>query len=117
MWLFFRADSIGQAWGLLVRAIKMETLTISQDLLNCFVLPEIEWLIEGIRLLEDYVSKINGFYMWIFLFAALGICLNEPNINERKFRPTPIVAVRISLLLIWSIISFSGVSVFLYFNF
>ena len=117
MWLFFRADSIGQAWELLIRVIKMETLTISEDLYKCFVLPEIKWLVGCVTPMEKLIEKINGFYMWVTLLMVFGICLNEKNIKEKKFYPNILTAIKCSWLLIWSIISFSGVSVFLYFNF
>lgn len=117
MWLFFRANSIGQAWELLIRVAKVDMLPISSDLCKCFILPEINWLVGGVAILTNLVSKVNGFYMWALLLVSLGICLNESNINERKFRPTFFTAVKTSFLLLWSIISFSGVSVFLYFNF
>lgn len=117
MWLLFRADDIGQAWMLLTRAIKMETLTISADLQKCYVLPEIEWLIDLMPSIVGVLNKVNGLYIWTALFVALGISLNEANIKEREFRPTFFNAIKTSFLLIWCIISFSGVSVFLYFNF
>lgn len=117
MWLFFRADSIGSAIGLLVRAAHMDTMTISTDLCNCFILPEIKWLVGYVAPIADFVNAINGFYMWVAFVIALGICLNESNIEKRELRPTFLFAVKTGLLLLWSVISFSGVSVFLYFNF
>ena len=54
-------------------------------------------------------------YMVIAWFMLLGC----RNVNEKlqTFRPTFLKAVAVAVLFLWSLVSFSEVSTFLYFNF
>ena len=54
-----------------------------------------------------------------YMAAAWFMILCCRNVNEKTeaFRPTAAKAVWISILFLWSLVSFSEVSVFLYFNF
>lgn len=116
-WLIFRADSIGQAVDLLKRAVVAESYTISNGLKECFKLSEIAFVVDRIPPLAGVVSHISCFYVWVALAVALFICLNLKNLHEEQFKPTKTKALATVVFLIWSIMSFSEVSAFLYFNF
>ena len=118
MWLLFRAESIGQAASLLKRIITMRAFTISQAFTSNFCLKEIDSLLQlSGSLYQQTIARIDGFYMWLMLLFSLVICLNAPTLHEKNFKPTVSKALGASVLLFWSIISFEGVSAFLYFNF
>lgn len=117
MWLFFRADNIKQAVILIKRMAAMDTLTINNKLYDTFMLEEIKALEEYVRPLSYLREHIPGLYMWIALAGALFICLNMENLHVKKFKQTFFTAFQTVIMLVWSIISFAGVSIFLYFNF
>lgn len=117
MWLIFRADNVRQAIKTINRMLRMESYNISVQLCSCFKLEEVDWIMQKIRPLSVFPTKIYGFYMWVFLLGALFICLNMKNLHEAEFKPTISKAILTSVLLAWSIMSFAGVSTFLYFNF
>lgn len=117
MWLLFRAESIGQAVYLFKRMIIMDSFSISDRLMSCFRLKEMELLLRLVKPLSLLSEKINGFYMWGALGGALFVCLNFSNLYEKKFVPNIPKAVLTSVLLVWSIVSLGGISTFLYFNF
>lgn len=117
MWLVFRADSVGQAISLIKRMTMLSSFDVSINLCNCFVLKEVDWLIQFIKPLVYLKEKIFGFYMWIALAGALLACLLLPNVHEKRFRPTLGKALLTVMLICWSVVSFAGVSTFLYFNF
>ena len=113
-WLIFRSDNIKQAFGLMKRLLGVGSLTISRELKNCFVLEEINYITN-----EIFKGKlvIDELWMWVFLGGAMFVCLCLPNIHEKEFKPTKTKAIVTAVLLIWSIVSFAGISTFLYFNF
>lgn len=64
----------------------------------------------------NYLSNTYHIY---FIIATIVIVLLCKNTNERleNFKPNLIAAVLCSILLFLSIISFAGISTFIYFNF
>lgn len=117
MWLIFRADSVNQALATIRKMLKMDSFNISRELCDCFKLEEFNWLVSHIKPISLIIDKMNGFYMWLFLFGALFICLNLRNLHEDKFKPTITKAVVTAAFMVWSVTSFTEISTFLYFNF
>lgn len=113
----FRAESVRQASDLMKRLFHMDSLAIHSELMDCFKLVEVDRVMAGIPLLRKLPENIGGFYMWIYLFAALAGCMVLDNLHEKKFRPTMGKAILSILFLCWSLVSFAGVTTFLYFNF
>lgn len=115
-WVLFRADSLGQAAAFLKRLAHFETRGIQEGLAACFSLPELTYLSGKLRI-AAVTSRIYGFDMWAFLAAAFVVLLCFKNCSETEFRPTAARAVYTVVLLVWSIMSLSGITTFLYFNF
>lgn len=115
-WLIFRADNLSQAWALIKKVTQMDSFTVRLDLLNCFYLDEFT-LLNFIPQWNTLINTLNGFYLWAFLITAFYVCLNTKNVHDRTFHPTLPKAIITTVMLVWSIISFSGMSTFLYFNF
>ena len=49
--------------------------------------------------------------------AALCLVMNARNMDERVFRPNIRSAVGTAVLFVWSVLSLSGISTFIYFQF
>ncbi len=115
-WLIFRSDSIGFAVNFLKNMISLQNLSISNGLSSCFEFKEMQILAKVLHLshLAEYMSN---FYVWIFLFLAGFIVLNFKNCYEQKFAPTKSKAFISVFLLSWCILSLSGITTFIYFNF
>jgi len=109
--VFFRADSIGQGFGLIKRMLAFDSAGISPALLNCFELPFITGLEKALQI------SVSGLDMAMFMAFTFVIILCFKNLNELEFRPTALNAVLTVLLLVCSIFSMSAISVFIYQNF
>jgi D-alanyl-lipoteichoic acid acyltransferase DltB (MBOAT superfamily) len=117
-WVFFRADTISQALQFLKKMIPFKSADgVTTTLLSQYVLKEYSYLAKRI----PFLREIGAYRYWVsaflFLFGSLFICLNFQNNQEKEFRPTVAKALISVVFLIWGIMSLSGVSVFLYFNF
>lgn len=117
LWILFRAESVEQAVQFLINLCGFPALTVRWELLECFTLPEFlklgELAIPGV--LKSLINALQSPTVWIL--GALFAVLNVPNSKQLRFRPTVGRSLLTALLLTWSILSLSGVSVFLYFNF
>lgn len=116
-WLIFRADDLKQAVILIKRMICLDSFSINNGLIECFDLPELSMVAAIIKPLGTLNYKINGFYMWLFAFAGMFCVLNITNLHKKTFKPSVCKAVVTIMLFLWSIVSLSGVTTFLYFNF
>ena len=112
-WLLFRAESVSQAFDLFKRLIRLDKFDVSRELMWCFDLQEFNY-IKGIGVITYNVS---GFWMWFFMAIGLFACMNMTDVAEKEFRPTVRKILKTVVMLFWSIISLSGISTFLYFNF
>ena len=116
LWVFFRADYIGQAVQMIKNMLSLTDLSYTTELINCFRIPEIEFL-EKYNIVQETLSKLPGLWMWGFIGMAFWIVLNCKNVQEREFSGNWIQSVSVVLMMTWSIMSLSGVSEFLYFGF
>lgn len=112
-WLIFRAENVKQAFYLLQKAFRFDSCTFNYHLARCFRLTEIDTLTMWLGINFD----LSMIMMLIFLSGALCVCLKFSNLNELEFKPTLSKAFLTAVLLVWCVMSFSGVSSFLYFNF
>lgn len=94
----------------------MENLTIRQEMIDLFALPEkpLIFKLTGLSLVE---SKNQAFLALMIIVVGLCICLNHRNNYERDFTAKKITTAAAALALAFSIMSLSGVSEFIYFNF
>ena len=68
------------------------------------------------RIPESMLYYLNNYGIWIFLSLALFAVLNLKNSKEIEFKPTAVRSVLTVVFMVWSIVSLSGISEFLYFN-
>ncbi len=106
--------------------IKMDSMTVSPNLINSVATTEISFietntfngLFKYIALVPQYLSRgIYGFNLWALLFIAFFIVLNLKNTNQIKFSGTIKNAIIIVVFLIWSMISFTEVVTYIYSGF
>ena len=117
-WLFFRADSVRDALRIIYRICRLDFTGIDPNISECFDLVEFQWLFD--RVFQYDILSIQPFFFGIgFIIIAFVTVLGSKNAFEKmiEFRPTLGRLLCISLLLVWCIFSFSGISTFLYFNF
>lgn len=117
-WVIFRADSITQAGQFIRKIVGMHGLSISEELLDCFRLPEFTFVLQHLHSgTGTGIASVRGIEMIGLLAVCMVLVLNGKNCYEREWKTTWGTAVSTTVLLVWSIMSLAGVSVFLYFNF
>lgn len=126
LWLLFRADSLSQAIYLLKRMMCMDSLTVSQGLIDSVTMEEFRFLetqsfasvfryfVGGI---QYFYNRIYGFNLWALLIIAFFIVLNLKNTKSIKPSRTVWRTIAIAVMLVWSMVSFTGVATYIYAGF
>ena len=116
-WVYFRAADIAQANSLLKVAFLGKWQKLSQDLAECFRLDEFWYVIKVLHLDNRPYSRY--ILMALILAAGLYLAMAGENAAQRasRLRYRAVSAVVVAVLAVWCVLSFSGVSTFLYFNF
>lgn len=117
LWIVFRAETVNDAISFIKRMISMESWGIRDAIYNVFLTPALRFFNGEVGILTRISSNIVGVYMWVFLFVALMLVLNCKNSKEIEFKPTLWRGVLTVICLVCSIVSLSGMSTFLYFDF
>ena len=106
-WIFFRATSLQDALAIVKSMFMMDFSPIRTAITSAFALP------------GGFHPGYNAIYMLLWYILSLGACLGLRNNyeNTMTFRPTLWNAALTVILIVYSVLSLSGVSVFLYFNF
>ena len=116
-WILFRADSLADAGVIFSKIFSPWEFRISGGLLERFALLEFTYVEEHVSFLGRTAALYPGLHLGIILITALLIIWIPRNCHEKKFVPTAWNGAGSVILLVWSILSFSGLSAFLYFNF
>ena len=106
-WVFFRATSLSDALAILRSMVMMDFGPLRSEITSAFALP------------GGFHPGYNALYMMIWYAAALFACLGMRNTYEKTmaFKPTLANSFSTVILILYCVLSLSGVSVFLYFNF
>ena len=118
-WILFRADSLGDVSLILGKIFSFELAGISENILDCFEIAEI-FKVESLFRITSL-----GFYKYItmtlfivvacvLMFAPKGVETRE---SATKFKVSVIKVALSSVLLVWSIVSFSGITTYIYLGF
>lgn len=115
MWVFFRANSLQEAFSLLNKIAKMDFGPISYNILYALHTEEFALTLNLLKIGKIYP---NIMFLLAAFFCFL-VVLGAKNSHEKMlaFEPKPVYAVWTAFLLGWSIFSLGAVSKFLYFNF
>ena len=117
-WIFFRADSISNAWTIIQKICQLDLAPINTNLIDAFKLIELEQL-STLLLHASFSTLYKYIYFISFFILAYVLILGTKNTREKMlaFKPSIRTSIIIVILLVWSIFSMSGMSTFLYFNF
>lgn len=117
--IFFRAESVSQALLLIKRLFTegFDLPWVPAELAACYQLEEVWYPFKVLGV--DSLPFSQYYMMFLLIGGAWLIMLLCKNVNEKmeSRKPGILNAVVCAGLLIWNVISFSGVSSFLYFNF
>ncbi len=115
-WVIFRADSVYSAIEFYKQLFSFNFTPISNDLFRLLRSDGLSLVCYFIPLIGDYISKFAPIF---FIFFALVSSVFLKNTNERisVFKPTLFKSAVTAVILVWCIMSFAGVSSFLYWNF
>ena len=117
LWVLFRAEDIASAVLFLKEMCRLSGFTVRSELYQCFDLTELMMVEEKIPFLNVLYSHITGFNLWMFLMGAFFVVLNFRSSREVEFKPTPAKSLIVVLFMLWSVVSLTEMSVFLYFDF
>lgn len=116
-WVFFRASSVTEGLQFLQRLVMGGAGKVSRTIAEAFNLDEFWYVIKVLHL--DQSSNSYFYVMLLFLAVCLLLIWAVPNAVQiaKKCRLNAGIILLAAVLFVWSVISFSGVSTFLYFNF
>lgn len=115
--IMFRSASVGQALEMYGNLLQPWKLQASAELLQQYDVLEFTYLEEHIGFLGNLTETFPALHMLLVIAAALLIVWIPKNCHEKKFVPNAKNALGTVILLVWSTVSLSGLSSFLYFNF
>lgn len=116
-WVFFRAPSVSEAVKLISGIWNAPMTVPGVAFAECFNLPELWYALKICGLTNLVYSRY--IIMILYTVFALVATFFLPNVHEMADRTkySAFTAVLMGILLVWCIVSLSGVSTFLYFNF
>lgn len=117
LWLLFRSDTITQWKSIVYTILSMSNTTISDGLINVFMIQESSFLCSTIPLINNCSQYIRGFWMIGFIAFSLFVCFVPENNYRNLKKMTPVTMILAAFAFVWGFICMSGESVFVYFNF
>jgi len=116
-WVIFRADSLRDAVKFFGQLVTYKGFAIDETILGAFRFPEFELVLSRVPMIG------NTLLTWITAIATV-VCVtcilvfkNTKQLTDKLTEPKWYQSAISSVLLVWSIVSFAGVSTFLYWNF
>ncbi len=116
-WVYFRSASVEQANTLLMNIFTKPWALPGNGFTDAFNLGEFWYILKILKVAA--LPYAQYYIMFLFSVVALLITFFGRNIDElaAKFKPGILNATVTSVIFIWCVVSLSGVSTFLYFNF
>lgn len=115
-WVFFRAPTISDALQVFERVFAFDFGSFSTGIWGGFRLPELQLALDALRLGGFAFSR----YLFLSIFVVVtALLLIFKNANEKmnSFKPTLFKSIVTVVLLAWCVLSFTGVTTFVYLNF
>lgn len=119
-WIYFRAGSISQANNMLQQIFSLRLTPVAPDMVAVSLPAELKLIQYLLGILAPaYAYQITLILLLLLLAVCLFIVLCTRNVQERlaSFSPDKKTAAAVIFLLVWSVMSLSSVSTFLYVNF
>ncbi len=116
-WTFFRADTLEQALSMLRRLTAVKGGRINMEFATFFQIPEVYYVLKALHL--HTLPGVAYYGLTAFVLIACVLLFGCKNLyeGEESHRPAAFGTVVLALIAVWSVVSLSGVSTFLYFNF
>lgn len=116
-WVFFRSESIGQALTLFKRMFIGGIALPTEAVYDAFNLDEFWYVMKVLHLTDFGFSKY--ILMVLFTVVILLATFFGKNVHEmaKRWKMSGVSAIVIAVVFVWCVVSLSGVSTFLYFNF
>ncbi len=116
LWLLFSAPTISE-WIIVIKRIcHMQNTTVSEGLIDAFVLPEKNFFINTFHLGNIYEGT-RGFCMIVFIIASFIICLIPENNFKNKNKLNVASVIFSAIAFIWGVLCLGKETVFVYFGF
>ncbi len=116
LWMLFRSDSVAEFqrfwWHLRVD----KSWYYSADLASCLHITGVRAVLSLLRL-PSSDGAVGAVSAAVFLGGCLLLCLAAPNNQKRRYRTTPVTLAVSAGMLLWCLLSMSGVSSFIYNDF
>ncbi len=113
-WLLFRADSIYQFFFIMKHLFSFNFHPISSEITESFINNNLLFIFDKIGFAN---IKLAFVLLLLVLILLASVFMKNTSEKLNSFKPSRKNAVISSVLLFLSIVSFSGISTFLYFNF
>lgn len=113
LWLLFSAESVRQWLAMIQRIVRFQDWTISDKILRSFEIPE-SVIVRDLLHLNDFHMETGSIWMILFMITACGICLIPENNYRKLSENTGLTMVLAAIAFVWSLLSFSTESVFIY---
>ena len=116
-WVYFRASSVEQANALLMNIVTKPWALPGSGFTDAFNLGEFWYILKILKIAA--LPYADYYIMILFSVVVLWMTFFGKNIDElaAKFRPTILKSIITAVMFIWCVVSLSGISTFLYFNF
>ncbi len=116
-WIFFRAESLKQAGTLFQKMFTSFEWKLQSGLMQQFDVLEFTYIEEHVGALLNIVKTYPQIHLLVVMLTGLYVVFVPKNLYEKEFKPGIGNALISVILLVWCVLSFSGISTFLYFNF
>lgn len=111
-WVIFRADSLADSWTFFSQLFHYTGFAQTTELVQNVYTP-------GFQLIGHIIPRFSFIMpaaLFVFAFVA-SVFMNNTNQRIAKFKPSVPKVLLTPCVLVWCIMSFAGVSAFLYWNF
>ena len=115
-WVIFRADSVTQAFEFFKQLFSMNFVPLNNDYIDLLRPDGLTFVCYFIPIVGDYIIKFAPAILILFALV-ISTCFINTNERIKKFKPDLIKSFITAVMLVWSVMSFAGVSSFLYWNF
>ncbi len=118
-WVIFRSDSISSFLVMMRQLVAGSWCRISVTLFEAFRNVEIDYVVAHVPVLNRLTQSYPWIWASLFLLLSMGLALFAKNCHRTSIRTKTSLSrgILCIVLIAWSVVSFSGVSRFLYFNF
>jgi alginate O-acetyltransferase complex protein AlgI len=119
MWMLFRAESVSQAIGLFRQLFVGDFWKLSDEMVSSTAQLEYNILYKVIGFFGGTQGVVTVAYITILLGSGLWICLVMENVQKKlpDYRMTWVQTGALAGLLLYTVLSLTSQSTFLYFNF